>query len=208
MFSKTDVTSEASVQDSLNAASEKFGPIRGVINCAGILHAARVLGKHGPYPLDKFTRVIEVNLIGTFNVIRLAAQKMSESEPLKASDGEPNDNERGVIINTSSVAAFDGQIGQASYSATKGAIVAMTLPMARELARHGIRVVAIAPGVFDTAMMAGLPPEAKTALEAQVPFPPRLGQPKEYAQLAQHIAENKMLNGTTIRLDGALRMGS
>ena len=170
-----------------------------MVNCAGIIGVGRVVGKEGPYDLASFSRTIQVNLIGTFNVIRLAATAMSTSEALA-------DNERGVIINTASVAAFEGQVGQAAYSASKGGVVSMTLPIARELARFGIRVVTIAPGVFETAMMAGMPVEQQKALGAQVPFPARLGKASEFAELAQHIVENPMLNGTTIRLDGALRL--
>jgi NAD(P)-dependent dehydrogenase (short-subunit alcohol dehydrogenase family) len=198
-FARTDVTDEASVKSALAAAQQNFGGVQVVINCAGIIGAGRVVGKDGPYDLASFSRTIQVNLIGTFNVIRLAAATMSGNAP----DAE---KERGVIINTASVAAFEGQVGQAAYSASKGGVVSMTLPIARELARFGIRVVTIAPGVFETAMMAGMPQPAQEALAAQVPFPARLGRPAEYAALAQHIVENAMLNGTTIRLDGALRM--
>ncbi len=198
-FARTDVTDESSVQNALTAAKQDFGAVNGVINCAGIIGAGRVVGKEGPYDLASFSRTIQVNLIGTFNVIRLAAAMMAHNAP-----GE--DQERGVIINTASVAAFDGQIGQAAYSASKGGVVSMTLPIARELARFGIRVVTIAPGVFETAMMAGMPQPQQEALASQVPFPARLGQPAEFAALAEHIVENVMLNGTTIRLDGALRL--
>ena len=198
-FARTDVTDEASVQNALTAAKQHLGPVRGVINCAGIIGAGRVVGKEGPYDLASFSRTIQVNLIGTFNVIRLAAAAMAHNDP----DAE---KERGVIINTASVAAFEGQIGQAAYSASKGCVVSMTLPIARELARFGIRVVTIAPGVFETAMMAGMPAEQQAALGSQVPFPARLGRASEFAALAQQIVENSMLNGTTIRLDGALRL--
>ena len=198
-FVRTDVTDEASVQKALAAAKESFGGVQVVINCAGIIGVGRVVGKEGPYDLASFSRTIQVNLIGTFNVIRLAAAAMSNNPPNA-------EQERGVIINTASVAAFEGQVGQAAYSASKGGVVSMTLPIARELARFGIRVVTIAPGVFETAMMAGMPPAAQESLAAQVPFPPRLGRADEYAALAQHIVENAMLNGTTIRLDGALRL--
>lgn len=198
-FVRTDVTDAAGVQQALDAAKKTFGGVQGAINCAGIGGAERVVGKEGPHRLESFTRVIQVNLIGTFNVIRLAATMMSHNEPNE-------EQERGVIINTASVAAFDGQIGQAAYTASKGGVVAMTLPVARELARFGIRVVTIAPGVFETPMLRGLPPEAQEALGAAVPFPPRLGRPDEYASLARQIVENTMLNGETIRLDGALRM--
>ena len=198
-FARTDVTDEASVQNALEAAKQAFGNVHVVINCAGIIGVGRVVGKKGPYDLASFTRTINVNLIGTFNVIRLAAAAMAQNSP----DAE---KERGVIINTASVAAFEGQVGQAAYSASKGGVVSMTLPIARELARIGIRVVTIAPGVFETAMMAGMTQPMQEALSAQVPFPARLGRPSEYAELAQHIVENSMLNGTTIRLDGALRL--
>lgn len=198
-FARTDVTSQDSVQEALDVAKQQFGGVQVLINCAGIAAIGRVVGKEGPYDLASFTRTIQVNLIGTFNVIRLAGVVMSKA------DANPN-GERGVIINTASVAAFEGQIGQAAYAASKGGIVGMTLPIARELARFGIRVVTIAPGVFETAMMAGMTPELQQALEAQVPFPPRLGQPDDFAALAEQIVENPMLNGTTIRLDGALRL--
>jgi len=198
-FAATDVTDEASVQTAVGAAVAAFGGLHGAINCAGIAIAERALGKNGPHPLGAFTKVIMVNLVGTFNVIRLAAAAMTQSEP--AADGE-----RGVIVNTASVAAFDGQIGQAAYSASKGGVVSMTLPIARELARFGIRVMTIAPGIFETPMLAGLPEAARQSLGQQVPFPPRLGQPAEYAALVKHIIENQMLNGEVIRLDGAIRM--
>ncbi|MFL5804661.1 MAG: SDR family NAD(P)-dependent oxidoreductase [Roseiflexaceae bacterium] len=198
-FAATDVTDEASVQAAVGAAVATFGGLHGAINCAGIATAERALGKNGPHPLGAFTKVIMVNLVGTFNVIRLAAAAMTQSEP--AADGE-----RGVIVNTASVAAFDGQIGQAAYSASKGGVVSMTLPIARELARFGIRVMTIAPGIFETPMLAGLPEAARQSLGQQVPFPPRLGQPAEYAALVKHIIENQMLNGEVIRLDGAIRM--
>ncbi|MFS8640141.1 MAG: 3-hydroxyacyl-CoA dehydrogenase [Symbiobacteriaceae bacterium] len=199
-FVPTDVTDPESVQQAVRTAVESFGGLHGAINCAGIAIAEKVLGRNGPHDLDRFRRVIEVNLVGTFNVIRLAAAVMAEAEPNA-------EGERGVIVNTASVAAFDGQIGQPAYSASKGGVAAMTLPVARELARYGIRVVAIAPGIFDTPMMAGLPEPARKSLEQQVPFPSRLGRPREYALLVRHIIENPMLNGEVIRLDGALRMG-
>ena len=198
-FAQADVTDEASVRRAVEMAGEAFGGLNGVVNCAGIGIAQRVLGKSGPHPLDSFSRVIQINLIGTFNVIRLASAVMSENTP----DAE---GERGVIVNTASVAAFDGQIGQAAYSASKGGIVGMTLPIARELARFGIRVMTIAPGIFDTPLMGMLPEAARVSLGQQVPFPPRLGRPSEYAQLAKAIVENTMLNGEVIRLDGAIRM--
>jgi NAD(P)-dependent dehydrogenase (short-subunit alcohol dehydrogenase family) len=199
-FAQTDVTDEESVRQAVASAREAFGGLHGAVNCAGIGIAERVVGKAGPHPLGLFNKVIQVNLIGTFNVIRLAAAALAQ--------GEPNaEGERGVIVNTASVAAFDGQIGQAAYSASKGGVVGMTLPIARELARYGIRVMTIAPGIFDTPMLAGLPEPARQSLGQQVPFPPRLGRPEEYAALAVHIIENPMLNGEVIRLDGALRMG-
>ena len=197
-FALVDVTDEASVQKGLGVASG-LGTLRGLVNAAGVVLADKVLGKNGTHPLDAFERVIRINLSGTFNVIRLAAAVMSSSEPAEG-------GERGVIVNTASVAAFDGQIGQAAYSASKGGIVGMTLPIARELARYGIRVMTIAPGIFDTPMMAGLPEAARVSLGQQVPFPPRLGNPTEYAALVKHIFENEMLNGEVIRLDGAIRM--
>src|SRR6266446_559585 len=200
VFVKTDVTSSADVQRALTQVQEQFGSIHIVINCAGIATAERVIGRQGPLPLERFAQVIQINLIGTFNVIRLAAVLMMQNPPNA-------EGERGVIINTASVAAFEGQIGQPAYAASKAAVAGMTLPIAREFASHGIRVVAIAPGVFDTPMVAGLTEPARQALSAAVPFPKRLGRPDEYAVLARHIVENVMLNGETIRLDGALRMG-
>ncbi|MCA1728877.1 MAG: 3-hydroxyacyl-CoA dehydrogenase [Actinobacteria bacterium] len=197
-FVETDVTDEQSVQAAVDAALE-FEGLHGAINCAGVAIAEKVLGKNGPHALESFTKVVEVNLIGTFNVIRLAAEAMTRNEPTPG-------GERGVIVNTASVAAFDGQIGQVAYSASKGGVVAMTLPIARELASHGIRVMTIAPGIFDTPMMAGLPEEARESLGNQVPFPSRLGKPEEYAALVRHIIENEMLNGEGIRLDGSIRM--
>lgn len=200
-FIKTDVTSDADGKAAVQFALAEFGAVHGLANCAGIGIADLVLRKGEPHPLDRFVRVIQINLIGTFNMIRLAGQAMSHNTP--------NDQgERGVIINTASVAAYDGQIGQAAYSASKGGVVGMTLPIAREYARYGIRVMTIAPGLFDTPMLAGLPQEARDSLGKQVPFPPRLGQPAEYAFLAQHIIENVMLNGEVIRLDGAIRMAA
>jgi NAD(P)-dependent dehydrogenase (short-subunit alcohol dehydrogenase family) len=199
-FVRTDVTNEANVRAAVDAACAAFGGLHGAINCAGVAIAERVVGRDGPHALDHFTRVVEVNLIGTFNVIRLAAAALTQNEPRTA------DGERGVIVNTASVAAFDGQIGQAAYAASKGGVAAMTLPVARELARHGVRVMTIAPGLFDTPMLAGLPEPARQSLGEQVPFPSRLGAPEEYAALARHIMENGMLNGEVIRLDGAIRM--
>ncbi len=200
MFVKANVVEEADVQTAVKTAVERFGGLHGVINCAGIGVAEKVLGKQGPSSLASFSKVISVNLIGTFNVIRLAGAAMTENQPEES-------GERGIIINTASVAAFDGQIGQAAYSASKGGIVGMTLPIAREFARYGIRVMAIAPGIFDTPLMASLPKAAQISLAQQVPFPPRLGRPEEYAALTKHIMENVMLNGEVIRLDGAIRMG-
>jgi len=197
-FARVDVADEASVQRGLDVAVQ-LGPLRGVVNAAGIVLAEKVLGRNGVHPLDAFQRVIQVNLAGTFNVIRLAAAMMSTSEPAPS-------GERGVIVNTASVSAFDGQIGQAAYSASKGGIVGMTLPIARELARFGIRVMTIAPGIFDTPLMSSLPQAARDSLATQVPFPSRLGKPPEYAALVKHIIENEMLNGEVIRLDGAIRM--
>jgi NAD(P)-dependent dehydrogenase (short-subunit alcohol dehydrogenase family) len=198
-FVRTDVTDEPSVAQAVESTVQAFGGLQGAINCAGIGLAQRTLGREGPHPLDAFVRVITVNLIGTFNTIRLAAAAMARGTPNAA-------GERGVIISTASVAAFEGQIGQAAYSASKGGIVGMTLPIARDLARDGIRVVAIAPGIFDTPLLRDLPEPARVSLAQQVPFPPRLGRPDEYAALAQHIVENEMLNGEVIRLDGAIRM--
>jgi NAD(P)-dependent dehydrogenase (short-subunit alcohol dehydrogenase family) len=198
-FVETDVTDEASVRRGIEEALQSFGGMHGAINCAGIASAEKVLGREGPHSLDSFAKVVEVNLVGTFNVLRLAAEVMVNNEP--AASGE-----RGVIVNTASVAAYDGQIGQVAYAASKGGVVALTLPVARELAQYGIRVVAIAPGIFDTPMMAGLPEAARESLGKQVPFPSRLGRPEEYAALVRHIIENEMLNGEVIRLDGSIRM--
>jgi NAD(P)-dependent dehydrogenase (short-subunit alcohol dehydrogenase family) len=198
-FIETNVADEESVKRAVGAAVSAFGALRGAVNCAGIGVAEKTVGKDGPHSLASFKRIIEVNLIGTFNVIRLAAAQMAAQEP------NPG-GERGVIVNTASIAAFDGQIGQAAYSASKGGIVGMTLPIARDLARSGIRVVTIAPGLFDTPLLGGLPEDMRKSLGAQIPFPPRLGDPAEYAALAKHIIENAMLNGEVIRLDGALRM--
>ena len=200
-FVPTDVTDARSVQSAIDAALRRYGDLHGVVQCAGILGAARLVGKEGPHDLTLFRRVVEVNLIGAFNVARLVAAAMSANVPNE-------EGERGVIINTSSVAAFEGQIGQAAYSASKGGVASLTLPLARELARSGIRVVAIAPGVFETPMVSALPEEAQRSLAAQVPFPPRLGRAAEFASLVEQIIENPMLNGTIIRLDGALRMAA
>jgi NAD(P)-dependent dehydrogenase (short-subunit alcohol dehydrogenase family) len=198
-FSKVDVTNTAEAEAAVATARQQFGAVHGLVNCAGIGGAERVVGKQGAHRLETFARIIQINLIGTFNMIRLAAAAMATNAPNAA-------GERGVIVNTASVAAYDGQIGQAAYSASKGGIVSLTLPIARELASMGIRVVTIAPGLFHTPMMASLSPEVQESLGKSVPFPPRLGQPSEYAALVQHIVENEMLNGETIRLDGALRM--
>ncbi len=199
-FLPGDVTDEAQVNAALDETLDAFGEIRAVVNCAGIGSASRTVGKQGePFPLDVFRKTIEVNLIGTFNVIRLAASRMIENQPNA-------DGERGAIVNTASIAAYDGQIGQAAYSASKGGIVGLTLPVARDLARHGLRICTIAPGLFKTPLLAGLPEPALDALGKSVPFPSRLGDPSEYASLACQILENPMLNGEVIRLDGALRM--
>jgi len=198
-FIKTDVTSEADGKAAVERALKEFGGLQVLVNCAGIAAAERTLGKEAPHDLGRFTRVINVNLIGTFNMIRLAAEAMAKAGPNAA-------GERGVIVNTASVAAFDGQIGQAAYAASKGGVVAMTLPVARDLSRHGIRVCTIAPGVFETPMLLGLPKDAQDSLGKQVPFPSRLGRPGEYAQLVKAIIEIEMLNAETIRLDGAIRM--
>jgi NAD(P)-dependent dehydrogenase (short-subunit alcohol dehydrogenase family) len=198
-FAAADVSDEAAVQKAVALAEQQFGGLHGSLQCAGIALAERLLSKSGPHSLAAFAKVISVNLIGTFNVLRLAAQAISRVEP-------GPDGERGVLINTASVAAFEGQIGQAAYAASKGGVVSLTLPLARELARLGIRVVAIAPGLFDTPLLAGLPEPARLSLGQQAPFPSRLGRPEEFAALVRHIIENEMLNGTVIRLDGALRM--
>jgi NAD(P)-dependent dehydrogenase (short-subunit alcohol dehydrogenase family) len=198
-FARADVTNEVQVTDVIELTRQTFGGLHGVVNAAGIGPAAKVLGRNGPHPLDLFEKTIKVNLIGTFNVIRLAAAVIAKNDP-EAS------GERGVIVNTASIAAFDGQIGQPAYAASKGGIVALTLPVAREFATLGIRVVTIAPGIFDTPLLAGLPEPARISLGQQVPFPSRLGRPAEYGALVRHIVENEMLNGEVIRLDGALRM--
>jgi len=200
LFVKTNVTKEEDVQQAINMALEKYGAIHGVVNCAGLGTSTRVVGKKGIFPLDEFNFVVQVNLVGTFNVIRLAAAAMANNDA--------NDfGEKGVIVNTASVAAFEGQIGQAAYAASKAGIVGMTLPIARDLASHGIRVMTIAPGIFNTPLMAMAPQEVKNALGKQIPFPPRLGEASEFAHLVRSIFENPMLNGETIRLDGAVRMG-
>jgi NAD(P)-dependent dehydrogenase (short-subunit alcohol dehydrogenase family) len=199
IFVKTDVTSDADMQRAVDAAVTTFGSVHGLVCAAGIAVAERVLPKDGVQPLAHFSRTIGINLIGTFNAIRLAAAAMAGNEPNQA-------GERGVIVSTASVAAYDGQIGQAAYAASKGGIVSMTLPIAREFARLGVRVMTIAPGTFDTPLLAGLPQAARESLAQQVPFPSRLGRPEEYAALVRHIFENEMLNGEVIRLDGAIRM--
>ncbi|QRY78231.1 3-hydroxyacyl-CoA dehydrogenase [Pseudomonas sp. PDNC002] len=200
-FIRTDVCSEADGKAAVQLALDAFGALHGLANCAGVAPAEKVLGRNGVHGLDSFARTININLIGTFNMLRLAADAMAQNQPDAG-------GERGIIINTASVAAFDGQIGQAAYSASKSAVVGMTLPIARELARSGIRVMTIAPGIFETPMMAAMPQEVRDSLGASVPFPPRLGRPDEYAALARHIIENTMLNGEVIRLDGAIRMAA
>ena len=199
-FVATDVTNEAQVQAAVDQTVQRFGGINVLVNCAGMGMAGRTIMRQGPFPLDLFAKTIEVNLIGTFNCIRLAAFRMSQAD---AND----EGERGVIVNTASVAAYDGQIGQAAYSASKGGVVGMTLPIARDLSSVGIRVCTIAPGTFDTPMLGMAPQEMRDALAAQIPFPKRLGRPSEFAALAAHIVENSMINGETIRIDGAIRMG-
>jgi NAD(P)-dependent dehydrogenase (short-subunit alcohol dehydrogenase family) len=198
-FVSADVTDEAQVAGAVAAAFDRFGALHGAVSCAGVAPGERVLGKSGPHRLDTFRRALEINLVGTFNVLRLAAQAMERNTP--GAEGE-----RGVIVNTASIAAYDGQIGQVAYSASKAGIVGLTLPAARELARAGIRVMTIAPGIFETPMVASFTPELQQALAAQIPFPPRLGKPDEFAALVEHIIVNPMLNGEVIRLDGALRM--
>ncbi|MGB6044511.1 MAG: SDR family oxidoreductase [Pirellulales bacterium] len=199
-FVLTDVTDTESIQAAVNTAVDEFGGLHGVVTCAGVLNAARVLGRKEPHPMEIFRRVVDVNLVGSFDTVRLAAEAIAKSEP-------EEDNERGVIVMTSSVAAWDGQIGQAAYAASKGAVASMTLPIARELGRFGIRVAAIAPGVFATSMMGAVTDELRESLESQVPFPKRFGQPEEFANLVAHVIENRMVNGTVLRLDGGLRMG-
>jgi NAD(P)-dependent dehydrogenase (short-subunit alcohol dehydrogenase family) len=200
-FAAADVTDEAGVRGAVDLAVSSFGGLHGAITCAGIAVAERVLGKNGPHPLATFVKVVTVNLVGSFNVLRLAAEAMAKNAPNAG-------GERGVIIMTASVAAFEGQIGQAAYAASKGGVAALTLPAARELARVGVRVVSIAPGIFDTPLLAGLPEPARQSLAQQVPFPPRLGRPDEFAALMRHVIENEMLNGTVLRLDGAMRMAA
>src|SRR5215469_1822807 len=198
-FVRTDVTDDASGKAAVAAAVDSFGTVHGLINCAGVVHGEKVLGKEGPHALASFARVVNINLVGTFNMVRLAAGAMAKNTP------NPG-GERGVIVNTASVAAFDGQMGQAAYAASKAAVAGMTLPLARDLSRNGIRVMTIAPGIFETPMAAQIPPDIAEALAKSVPFPPRLGRPAEYAALVRAIVENPMLNGEVIRLDGAIRM--
>ncbi|MBD1599613.1 SDR family NAD(P)-dependent oxidoreductase [Pseudomonas typographi] len=200
-FVVADVADASEAQAAIASALARFGSLQGLVNCAGIVRAEKILGRNGPHGLGSFAQVVAVNLIGTFNMLRLAAEAMAAGP----ADAQGN---RGVVINTASVAAFDGQVGQAAYAASKGAVASLTLPAARELAHHGIRVVAIAPGVFETPMLAGMSDEVRAGLCAAVPFPPRLGRPEEYAALVRHIIENDMLNGEVIRLDGALRMSA
>lgn len=200
-FVETDVASEASALNAVQTAVSVFGGLHGLVNCAGVAPAEKVVGKEGPHRLESFAKVININLIGTFNMIRLAADAMMKVEPDAS-------GERGVIVNTASVAAFEGQLGQAAYSASKGGIVAMTLPVARELSRSGIRVMTIAPGIMETPMLLGMPSEVQESLGKMVPFPQRMGKPAEFAGLVKHIAENSYLNGEVIRLDGAIRMGA
>jgi NAD(P)-dependent dehydrogenase (short-subunit alcohol dehydrogenase family) len=200
-FVETDVTNENSAVNAIQQAISRFGALHGLVNCAGVAPAEKVVGKEGPHRLDSFSRVININLVGTFNMIRLAAAAMQGNEPDAG-------GERGVIVNTASVAAFEGQLGQAAYAASKGGIVALTLPVARELARSGIRCVTIAPGIMETPMLLGMPPEVQDSLGKMVPFPSRMGKPAEYAALVRHVAENAYLNGEVIRLDGAIRMGT
>lgn len=198
-YLRTDVTGEADGQAAVDLAVSRFGALHGLVNCAGVVIGERVLGRDGPHRLDSFSRVVGINLIGTFNMIRLAAAAMRGNAP------DP-EGERGVVVNTASVAAYDGQIGQAAYAASKGGIVGMTLPLARDLARDGIRVMTVAPGLFGTPMMLGLPAEVQDSLGRSVPFPSRLGRPEEFAGLVRHVMENTMLNGEVIRLDGAVRL--
>lgn len=199
-FVLTDVTDEASARHTFDVA-QSLGPLRGLVNCAGIAPAEKVVGKQGAHKLETFSRTIQINLIGSFNMLRLAAERMSASEPATCGD-------RGILLNTASVAAFEGQLGQAAYAASKGGIVAMTLPVARELARSGIRVLTIAPGIMETPMLLGMPAEVQDALGKMVPYPSRLGRPSEYAALAEHLIGNQYLNGEVIRLDGAIRLAA
>ncbi len=198
---RADIRDEQAARHAVTTARQHFGALHGLVNCAGVAGGEKILGRNGSHGLDSFSRIVGINLIGSFNMLRLAAEAMAENAP-------DANGERGVIINTASIAAFDGQIGQAAYAASKGGVVSLTLPAARELARFGIRVMTIAPGVFETPMMAGMTQEIRDSLAAGVPFPPRLGRPAEYAALVRHIFENSMLNGEVIRLDGALRMAA
>jgi len=200
-YAVADITQADAAKAAVDMAMSSFGELHGLVNCAGVVAGEKILGKQGAHGLDSFSRIININLIGTFNLLRLAAEAIAKS----TANAE---GERGVIINTASVAAFDGQVGQAAYAASKGAVASLTLPAARELARYGIRVMTIAPGIFETPMMAGMSDEVRAGLSADVPFPPRLGKPEEYAALVRHIIENSMLNGEVIRLDGALRMAA
>lgn len=200
-FIETDVVNEASAVNAIQTAISVFGGLQGLVNCAGVAPAEKVVGKEGPHRLESFAKTININLVGTFNMIRLAAEAMQKGEPDAG-------GERGVIVNTASVAAFDGQLGQAAYAASKGGIVALTLPVARELARSGIRVVTIAPGIMETPMLLGMPAEVQESLGKMVPFPSRMGKPAEFAGLVRHVVENAYLNGEVIRLDGAIRMGA
>ncbi|RIX41171.1 MAG: 3-hydroxyacyl-CoA dehydrogenase [Rhodocyclales bacterium GT-UBC] len=200
-FVETDVVDEASASNAVQIAISTFGGVQGLVNCAGVAPAEKVVGKEGPHRLESFARVININLVGTFNMIRLAADAMTKGSPDLG-------GERGVIVNTASVAAYEGQLGQAAYAASKGGIVALTLPVARELARSGIRCMTIAPGIMETPMLLGMPPEVQDSLGKMVPFPSRMGKPAEYAALVKHIVENTYLNGEVIRLDGAIRMGA
>ncbi|MCX5849516.1 MAG: 3-hydroxyacyl-CoA dehydrogenase [Deltaproteobacteria bacterium] len=199
IFVRTDITSEADVRQAIKKAVVAFGKINVAINCAGVVNPGKLIGRKGPLPLESFNKVLQINLVGTLNVIRLAVEQMMNNTP-------DEEGEKGVIINSASIAAFEGQIGQAAYSASKAGIVGMTLPIAREISDYGIRIITIAPGIFDTPMMAGLPPAVKEDMAKTVPFPKRLGKPVEFARLVLHIIENTMLNGCCIRLDGALRM--
>jgi NAD(P)-dependent dehydrogenase (short-subunit alcohol dehydrogenase family) len=201
IFCKTDVTDERSVQEAVNKTVEAFGTVHVAVNCAGVATPAKVLGKEGPMPIERFDQVVQINLIGTMNVIRLAAQQMNENDPNE-------DGEKGVLINTASIAAWDGQLGQAAYSASKAGVVGMTLPIAREFGAYGLRIMTIAPGIFETPMIAGMPDKIKDALRGMSVFPKRLGIPIEFARLVRHIIENTMLNGEVIRLDGAVRMSA
>jgi len=200
-FVETDVANEVSAVNAIQTAISRFGGLHGLVNCAGVAPAEKVVGKEGPHRLESFAKVININLVGTFNMLRLAAEAMQKGEPDAG-------GERGVIINTASVAAFDGQLGQAAYAASKGGIVALTLPVARELARSSIRYMTITPGIMETPMLLGMPPEVQDSLNKMVPFPTRMGKPAEYAALVKHIVENAYLNGEVIRLDGAIRMGT